>query len=44
MPPPLTPESDPVAIQAHMEWQTEIQKLHKTLWEDLKIMEPINSK
>ncbi|KAF2492270.1 hypothetical protein BU16DRAFT_108707 [Lophium mytilinum] len=42
MPPPLAENSDPQTIQAHMEWQTQTQKLHETLWQDLKIMEPIN--
>lgn len=42
LPPPLTEESDPATIQKHMEWQQKIQTLHQKLWQDLKIMEPIN--
>lgn len=42
MPPPLHADSDPATIQRHLEWQTKIQGLHEQLWQDLKIMEPIN--
>jgi DNA topoisomerase 2-associated protein PAT1 len=42
MPPPITEDSNPEAIQAHMEWRTKIEALHKSLWQNIKIMEPIN--
>ncbi|OCL12033.1 hypothetical protein AOQ84DRAFT_312895 [Glonium stellatum] len=42
VPPPVTEESDPATIQKHMEWQQKFQTLHHNLWQDLKIMEPIN--
>ncbi|KAF1993688.1 hypothetical protein P154DRAFT_449501 [Amniculicola lignicola CBS 123094] len=41
IPPPITEESDPEAIQKHMEWRTMIDELHAKLWQDIKIMEPI---
>lgn len=42
LPPPINEESSPEAIQAHMEWRTKIEALHKSLWQNIKIMEPIN--
>ncbi|ORX95797.1 topoisomerase II-associated protein PAT1 [Clohesyomyces aquaticus] len=38
----LSQDSSPEVIQKHMEWRTKIEALHKQLWEDIKIMEPIN--
>lgn len=42
MPPPPNEGSNPEAIQAHMEWRSRIEALHKQLWRNTKIMEPIN--
>ncbi|KAF2473978.1 uncharacterized protein BDR25DRAFT_282143 [Lindgomyces ingoldianus] len=42
LPAPINQDSDPEAIQRHMEWRTKIETLHKKLWDDIKIMEPIN--
>lgn len=42
LPPPINEDSKPEAIQAHMEWRTKIEALHKSLWQNIKIMEPIN--
>jgi DNA topoisomerase 2-associated protein PAT1 len=42
IPPPPNEESGPEAIQAHMEWQTKMDALHRNLWQNIKIMEPIN--
>jgi DNA topoisomerase 2-associated protein PAT1 len=42
LPPPITEDSSPEAIQSHMEWRTKVETLHKKLWQDIKIMEPIN--
>jgi DNA topoisomerase 2-associated protein PAT1 len=42
LPPPINESSDPEAIQAHMEWRSKIEMLHKKLWLATKIMEPIN--
>ncbi|KAF2265711.1 topoisomerase II-associated protein PAT1 [Lojkania enalia] len=42
LPPPINEESPAEAIQEHLEWRTKIEALHKKLWEDIKIMEPIN--
>ncbi|QDS73376.1 hypothetical protein FKW77_007285 [Venturia effusa] len=39
--PPLPSENDAGSVQKHMEWRETIQQLNKTLWEDLKVMEPI---
>ncbi|PVI03536.1 topoisomerase II-associated protein PAT1 [Periconia macrospinosa] len=41
-PPTITEGSQPEAIQAHMEWRTKTEALRKKLWQDIKIMEPIN--
>jgi DNA topoisomerase 2-associated protein PAT1 len=42
MPARINENSDPEAIQKHMEWRTEIESLHNKLWQSTKIMEPIN--
>ncbi|KAJ4368262.1 DNA topoisomerase 2-associated protein pat1 [Neocucurbitaria cava] len=42
LPPPIHESSPPEAIQAHMEWRSKIEALHKQLWLNTKIMEPIN--
>lgn len=44
MPPPINPDSNPEAIQAHMEWRSKIDALHQQLWQNTKIMEPLNPK
>jgi DNA topoisomerase 2-associated protein PAT1 len=40
MPPPPV-EGDPDAIQAHLEWRRNMQKLNSQLWQDLKVLDPI---
>ena len=40
MPPPPV-EGDADAIQAHLEWRREMQKLNSRLWQDLKVLDPI---
>ncbi|CBX93824.1 hypothetical protein IAQ61_003706 [Plenodomus lingam] len=42
LPPPIHENSPPEAIQAHMEWRSKIDALHKQLWTNTRIMEPIN--
>ncbi|KAL5118104.1 DNA topoisomerase 2-associated protein pat1 [Pleosporales sp. CAS-2024a] len=42
MPPPINPDSNPDAIQAHMEWRSKIDILHQQLWQNTKIMDPLN--
>ncbi|KAF9739718.1 topoisomerase II-associated protein PAT1 [Paraphaeosphaeria minitans] len=42
IPPPIREDSSPEAIQAHMEWRSKIEALRNELWQNLKIMEPIN--
>ncbi|KAF1936477.1 hypothetical protein EJ02DRAFT_438516 [Clathrospora elynae] len=42
LPPPIHENSPPEAIQAHMEWRSKIEALHRQLWLNTKIMEPIN--
>ena len=44
MPPPLSPESDPDTVQQHMEWRAKLDQLNDKLWNDLKIMEAIDTK
>jgi DNA topoisomerase 2-associated protein PAT1 len=44
LPPPVNENSPPEAIQAHMEWRSKIEMLHRKLWQSTKIMEPINPK
>jgi len=41
LPPPPTEESNPGAIQKHIEWRERHKILNAQLWEDLKVMEPI---
>ncbi|KAF2750387.1 hypothetical protein M011DRAFT_396961 [Sporormia fimetaria CBS 119925] len=41
-PPPPNQESSPEAIQQHMEWRSKLDALHDQLWQDVKIMEPLN--
>lgn len=42
MPPPPGEGSNPEAIEAHNEWRSKIEALHRQLWLNTKIMEPIN--
>jgi DNA topoisomerase 2-associated protein PAT1 len=42
MPPPINESSNPEAIQAHMEWRSRIDVLHQQLWQNTRIMEPLN--
>jgi DNA topoisomerase 2-associated protein PAT1 len=42
LPAPINEDSDPEAIQKHMEWRSKIEALHNKLWRDIKILEPIN--
>lgn len=44
MPPPLNDDSDPVAVQHHMEWRKDLHELNQQLWGHLKVMEPIQPK
>jgi len=44
LPPPVNEDSDPAAIQEHMEWRQKLQMLNQTLWQNLKVMEPIMPK
>ncbi|MCJ1351191.1 MAG: hypothetical protein MMC33_001173 [Icmadophila ericetorum] len=41
-PPPPSEDSEPTTIQQHMEWRQKMDLLNATLWDDLKVMEPIN--
>ncbi|KAI9678998.1 MAG: hypothetical protein M1822_007424 [Bathelium mastoideum] len=41
MPPPPNEESPADLIQEHIEWRQKMQELNQTLWNDLKVMEPI---
>ena len=41
MPPPPNEESSGDEIQGHMEWRQRIQELNQTLWNELKVLEPI---
>ncbi|KAF4555553.1 Topoisomerase II-associated protein PAT1-like protein [Elsinoe fawcettii] len=41
LPPPPTEESNPGAIQRHIEWRERHQQLNAKLWSNLKVMEPI---
>jgi len=41
IPPPPTEESNPGAIQGHIEWRQQAQELNQRLWSTLKVMEPI---
>ena len=44
LPPPPTEESNPGAIQRHIEWRERHRELNAQLWSDLKVMEPIQEK
>ena len=39
--PPAAVEGDADAIQAHLEWRREMQKLNSQLWQNLKVLDPI---
>ena len=41
-PTPPTSESDPAQVQAHMEWAHGMQALNERLWNELRVLEPIN--
>lgn len=41
LPPPPTEESNPGAIQRHIEWRERHQELNAQLWSNMKVMEPI---
>ena len=41
LPPPLTEDSDPLAMQQVIDWQQLFQELNQKLWMDLKVTEPI---
>lgn len=41
LPPPPTEESNPGAIQRHIEWREKHRELSEQLWANLKVMEPI---
>ncbi|EXJ78812.1 hypothetical protein A1O1_09214 [Capronia coronata CBS 617.96] len=40
MPPPPT-EGDADSIQAHLDWRQKMQELNSTLWQELKVLDPI---
>jgi DNA topoisomerase 2-associated protein PAT1 len=40
----LTEDSDPDTVQRHMEWRAKLDELNAKLWNDLKIMEAIDTK
>jgi DNA topoisomerase 2-associated protein PAT1 len=42
LPAPINEDSSPEAIQKHMEWRSKIEELHTELWDNTKIMQPIN--
>lgn len=44
LPPPPTEESNPGAIQRHIEWRERHRELNAELWANLKVMEPIQEK
>lgn len=44
LPLPPTEESNPAAIQQHIEWREEMHGLNQKLWSELKVMEPIQDK
>lgn len=44
LPPPPTEESNPGAIQKHIEWRERHRELNASLWSHLKVMEPIQEK
>ena len=41
-PPPVTPDSDAAGIEEHTEWANRLHALNESLWNDLKVLEPIN--
>ncbi|KAK3721013.1 DNA topoisomerase 2-associated protein pat1 [Vermiconidia calcicola] len=41
LPPPPNEESPPEVIEGHMRWRSEMQQMNQSLWEALKVMEPI---
>ena len=43
LPPPPTEASDAAEIQVHAEWRHTMQVLNDQLWNELKVMEPINT-
>lgn len=40
-PPSPTEESPAEVIERHMQWRSQMQQLHRQLWEDLKVMAPV---
>ena len=44
VPPPPNEESSADVIEDHIEWRQKMQELNQTLWNDLKVMEPIDPK
>ncbi|KAF2240003.1 hypothetical protein EV356DRAFT_562750 [Viridothelium virens] len=42
MPPPPNEETPADLIQEHIEWRQKMQELNQSLWNDLKVMEPID--
>ena len=41
-PPPPTDDTDASTVQQHMEWRHTMQLLTQDLWNELKVMEPVN--
>ena len=44
LPPPPNEESPPEAIEEHMRWRSEMQRLNQELWDSMKVMEPADSR
>lgn len=44
LPPPPTEESNPAAIQQHIEWRQTMHEYNQKLWSELKVMEPIQAR
>lgn len=44
IPPPPTEESNPGAIQQHIEWRQKAQELNAAIWKNLKVLEPVEPK
>lgn len=44
LPPPPNEESPPEAIEEHMRWRSEMQRLNQELWDSMKVMEPADTR
>ena len=41
-PPPPNPGTDPSSVDSHMEWSRSMKSLTDKLWQDLKVLEPVD--